>query len=112
VIALGAIRCQAAIPVLLELIDRFPMNVKLGEAIGWALANIGEDAVLPTYSFARCHTKPMPVRAVAMVALGYIADPRVPTILSNLWRAYYQERCKLLNLKFLVQLPGKGVSGP
>ncbi len=88
VIALGAMRSSDAILVLLELLACFPMDARLGEAIGWALANIGEGAVLPAYSFARRRDKLMPARAIAMVALGYIPDPRVPTILSNLWREY------------------------
>lgn len=95
VIALGAIRSLDAIPILLELLARFPMDAKLGEAIGWALANIGEAAVIPTYTFARARDKPIVARAIAMVALGYMADMRVPTILGNLWREYSTRQPRL-----------------
>lgn len=91
VIALGAMRSTAAVPVLLDLLARAPFDVKLGEAVGWALANIGEAALLPLLSFARRRKIPAPARAVAIVALGYIADPRAPTILNHLWREYRLE---------------------
>lgn len=50
---------------------------------------------------------------VAWSAAGVpIIGPLIIGILEKLKPAYYQERCKPLNLKILSQSPGKGVSGP
>lgn len=95
VIALGAVRSTAAVPVLLDLLARASFDAKLGEAIGWALANIGDAALLPLFAFARRRKTPAPARSLAILTLGYIADPRVPTILNNLWREYRLEEPRL-----------------
>lgn len=91
VIALGAMRSTIAVPVLLNLVAHAPLDVKLGEAVGWALANIGDTALLPMFSFARQRLASVPARSLTIAAIGYIADPRVPTILNHLWREYRLE---------------------
>ena len=103
VIALGAMRAAAAVPLLIDLFARAPFDARLCEAVGWALANIGEAALLPIFSFARRRQIAAPARSLAIVTLGYIDDPRVPTILNHLWREYRLE-APLLALVALVGL--------
>lgn len=95
VIALGAIQSTRAVPVLLDLLARRPFDRKLGDAASWSLANIGEVAVLPLFSFARRRDNLVPARSLAIVTLGYIADSRVPAILRHLWREYRLEAPRL-----------------
>jgi hypothetical protein len=50
---------------------------------------------------------PVPARALAIVTIGYIADPRVSTILNHLWREYCLEEPCLA----IAALVGPTVSG-
>jgi hypothetical protein len=84
-------RLTIAVPALLDLVARAPCDAKFGETVGWALANIGDAALLPLFSFARRRKIPPPARSLAMMTLGHITDPCVPTILNNLWREYRLE---------------------
>lgn len=88
VIALGVIRSVPAIPALLDIVARVSDDTPLSETLGWALANIGEAALLPLFAFACRRTVLPPARALAITTLGYIPDPRLPTILRHLWREY------------------------
>jgi hypothetical protein len=91
VIALGAMRSIPAVPYLLDLIARSAGDVSLNETVGWALAAIGEAALLPLYRFARNRRTPTPARSLAIASIGYIPDLRTPTILNNLCREYQFE---------------------
>lgn len=95
VIALGAMQSPRAVQVLLDLLARQPFDRKLGDAASWSLANIGEAAILPLFSFVRRRDVPAPARSLAVVTLGYIADPRVLAILRHLWREYRLEAPRL-----------------
>lgn len=90
-IALGAIRTQKAIPALLDWLANTSFDRKLGMAAGWSLANIGEEAVMPLFLFARCRELLESARSLAIITLGYIADPRIPSILRQLWQDYRLE---------------------
>jgi hypothetical protein len=86
VVALGALHHQDAIPDLLHLLAHATFDRKLIQAAGWSLANLGEGAVMPLFSFARCPELLEFARSWAIVTLGYIADPRVPNLLRFLWQ--------------------------
>ena len=107
VIALDALRAAAAVPRLIDLFARAPFDTKLCEAVGWALANVGEAALLPLFSFTRRRQIEAAARSLGIVTLGYIDDPRVPTILNHLWREYGLEAPRLA----LVALLGLTVCG-
>lgn len=95
VIALGAMRSAAAVPILLDLLAYEYSDARLSQAVGWALANIGEAALLPLFSVARRRTTPASARALAIMTFSYIADPRLPTMLDSLWREYRLEAPRL-----------------
>jgi len=109
VITLGAMRSTTAIPALLDTIARTPSDLTLGQAVGWALANIGEAALLPLLSFGRRRTIPAPARALAIVSVGHIADPRAATILNHLWREYcLEEPCLAIAALVSLTVSGRG----
>ena len=109
IIALGARRSTLAVPALLDVDACVSDDTKLGETLAWALAYIGEAALLPLYAFASRRAVPHPARALAITTLGHISDPRLSTILNHSWREYrFEESCLAMASLLGVTVSGLG----